>query len=109
MKCHKIDMEKRSTVLMIAIGTTGGRIAEVWKMTAKKLAVGFCLACGAALSVVADEIPFWGDAEPPTNRPCASAHTVALVSGFESRICHEADLALVNFDSRPRGATIVIR
>lgn len=109
MKRHKIDMEKRSTVLMIAIGTMGGRIAEVWKMTAKKLAVGFCLACGAALSVVADEIPFWGDAEPPTNRPCASAHTVALVSGFESRICHEADLALVNFDSRPRGVTIVIR
>lgn len=50
MKRHKIDMEKRSTVLMIAIVTTGGRIAEVWKMTAKKLAVGFCLACGAALS-----------------------------------------------------------
>ena len=62
-----------------------------------------------ALSAGADTIPFWGDANPATNRTSASSHTVALASGFESRLCTEADFSLATFDSRAKGATLIIR
>ena len=62
-----------------------------------------------ALSAGADTIPFWGDANPATNRTSASSQTVALTPGFESRLCAEADFTLATFDSRSKGATFIIR
>ena len=62
-----------------------------------------------ALSAGADTIPFWGDANPATNRTSASSQTVALASGFESQLCAEADFSLATFDSRSKGATFIIR
>lgn len=76
----------------------------------KAFALTLALAASAALPVaLADTIPFWGDANPATNRTSASSQTVTLTSGFESRLCAEADFSLVTFDSRPRGATLIIR
>ena len=63
----------------------------------------------SALSAGADTIPFWGDANPATNRTSVSSQTVALTPGFESRLCTEADFSLATFDSRPKGATLIIR
>ena len=63
----------------------------------------------AALSAGADTLPFWGDANPVTNRTSASSQTVALTPGFESRLCDEADFSLATFDSRSKGATFIIR
>lgn len=67
--------------------------------------------CMLAFVVVAnaDDLPFWGDANPATNRTSASSQTVALTSGFESRLCAEADFTLATFDSRSKGATFIIR
>ena len=63
----------------------------------------------AAFAAGADNLPFWGDAEPATNRTSASSQTVALASEFESRICAGDEVALATFDSRPKGATFIIR
>ena len=60
-------------------------------------------------TVMADTIPFWGDAEPQTNRTCASGQTASLSGGFESRVCSSADFALQDFDSTPRGGILIVR
>ena len=62
-----------------------------------------------ALSAGADTLPFWGDANPATNRTSAASQTVTLTSRFESRLCAEADFTLATFDSRSKGATFIIR
>ena len=81
-------------------------------MEIKKLAPRRLLLFAAALSALsagADTIPFWGDANPATNRTSASSQTVALASGFESRLCTEDDSSLATFDSRPVGVIFMIR
>ena len=55
------------------------------------------------------DLPFWGDAEPATNRTSASCQTAALAAGFESRLCTGDEFALAVFDSRSVGATFIIR
>ena len=71
----------------------------------------FLLVLGQSAAFVAgaDNLPFWGDAEPATNRTSASSQTVALASEFESRICAGDEVALATFDSRPVGAILMIR
>ena len=82
-------------------------------MKKKKMAIVAGLLLSAAgmamLPVRADTIPFWGDDEPATNRTSASSQTLALASEFESRPYTEADFSLATFDSRPKGATLIIR
>ena len=63
----------------------------------------------AMLAAGAENLPFWGDENPSTNRTSASSRTMALASGFESRPCTEADFSLATFDSRAKGATLIIR
>ena len=63
----------------------------------------------AVFAVGAEDLPFWGDADPATNRTSASSQTVALSTRFESRPYTEADFSLATFDSRPKGATLIIR
>ena len=67
------------------------------------------LGLSAAFVTGATDLPFWGDAEPATNRTSASCQTVALSYSFESRICAGDEVALATFDSRPKGATFIIR
>lgn len=83
-----------------------------WCMVLRLWALSFpASTCVLAFATVAnaDELPFWGDANPATNRTSASSQTVVLASGFESRLCTEADFSLATFDSRPKGATFIIR
>lgn len=63
----------------------------------------------AVFAAGAENLPFWGDDDPATNKPSASSQTVALASEFESRPYTEADFSLATFDSRPKGATLIIR
>ena len=63
----------------------------------------------AAFAAGADNLPFWGDAEPATNRTSASSQTAALTAGFESRLCTGGEFSLAVFDSRSVGATFIIR
>ena len=81
------------------------------KKTKIAIAAGLLLSAAgmALLPVRADTIPFWGDADPATNRTSASSQTATLASEFESRLCAEADFSLATFDSRPKGATLIIR
>ena len=67
------------------------------------------VAAAAATTASADTIPFWGDAEPQTNRTCASGQTASLSGGFESRVCSSADFALQDFDSTQRGGILIFR
>ena len=84
-----------------------------YNMKKKKMAIAayplLSAAVMAMLPASADTIPFWGDAEPATNRTSASSQTIALAPEFESRLCTEADSSLATFDSRPKGATLIIR
>ena len=79
----------------------------------KQMIIAVCLqffvVAIAVLTADAETIPFWGDADPATNRTSAASQTVMLASGFESRLCAEADFSLATFDSRPKGATLIIR
>ena len=81
------------------------------KKTKMAIAAGLLLSAAGMvlLPVRADTIPFWGDDVPATNRTSASSQTVALASGFESRLCTEADSSLATFNSRPVGAIFMIR
>ena len=73
------------------------------------LAAFLLVAAAVATTAFADTIPFWGDAEPQTNRTCASGQTASLSYGFESRVCSSADFALQDFDSTPRGVILIVR
>ena len=76
----------------------------------KSFTLTLAIAALAAFPVaLADTIPFWGDANPATNRTSASSQTVTLTSGFESRLCAEAGFSLATFDSRPRGTIFIVR
>lgn len=63
----------------------------------------------AAFVAGAVDLPFWGDAEPATNRTSASSQTAALTAGFESKLCTGGEFSLAVFDSRSVGATFIIR
>lgn len=78
-----------------------------WSRLAAYVVAMFAFALAAYAR--ADTIPFWGDDVPATNRTSASSQTVALASGFESRLCTEADFSLATFNSRPVGAIFMIR
>ena len=79
----------------------------------KQMIIAVCLqffvVAIAVLTADAETIPFWGDANPATNRTSASSQTVALAPGFESRLCAEADSALARFSSMSMGALFMIR
>ena len=81
------------------------------KKTKMAIAAGLLLSAAgmAMLPAGADTIPFWGDADPATNRTSASSQTATLASEFESRLCTEADFSLATFNSRPVGAIFMIR
>ena len=43
----------------------------------------FMLSFAAALAASADDIPFWGDASPATNRVCAAVASNTTASDFD--------------------------
>ena len=70
---------------------------------------GVMLASITAFRAVAEDIPFWGDDVPATNRVCASSLTASIVCGFESRICSTAEFSLEKFSSNRFGTVLTVR
>ena len=73
------------------------------------VAFGAVLTSIAAFRAAADDIPFWGDDVPATNRVCASSLTASIVGGFESRICTSAEFSLQKFSSNRFGTVLTVR
>lgn len=72
-------------------------------------ASGMMLASIAAFRVAAEDIPFWGDGVPATNRVCASSLTASISDCFESRTCSSAEFALQKFSSNRFGTVLTVR
>ena len=56
-----------------------------------------------ALSVLAEDIPFWGDEVPATNRVCAAVASNTTASDFDSRLSAYVEFLLDNFTTTPTG------
>lgn len=71
----------------------------------------FTLAATLALSGLSfgDDIPFWGDAEPATNRTFVAFSSVVLQQKFESRLYVDFGLQLWEFNSTKLGFLLLFK
>ena len=73
------------------------------------LAAFLSVAVAVATSVCADDIPFWGDASPATNRSAAAVASSGTTSDFDSRVSSFAEFFLDDFTSMPVGMVLIVR
>ena len=69
----------------------------------------FLLLSVAALTALADDIPFWGDASPATNRVCAAVASNTTAADFDSRLSAYVEFFLDNFTTMPMGLLLFFR
>ena len=67
------------------------------------------LACCAAVSVCADDIPFWGCDPSATNRTVAAVASSGTTSDFDSRVSSFAEFFLDDFTTEPVGMILIVR
>ena len=68
-----------------------------------------CVVCvvGVALATFADDMPFWGEGSPSTNRNTTVSHTTAVIQNFSSFAFSWHIFNVPKFDSRRNGFVIV--
>ena len=69
----------------------------------------FMLSFAAALAASADDIPFWGDASPATNRVCAAVASNTTASDFDSRLSAYVEFLLDGFTTTPTGFLLFLQ
>ena len=69
----------------------------------------FLLLSVAALTALADDIPFWGDASPATNRVCAAVASNTTAADFDSRLSAYVEFFLDNFTTMPMGLLLLFQ
>ena len=72
-----------------------------------------CLVMAGALLLspllMAEDIPFWGDESPATNRVCAAVASNATAEDFDSRLYAYVEALLNDFSTMPLGMCLLIK
>jgi len=82
----------------------------LWSAFAVRIApVAMAAAMLTAPSLMADDIPFWGDETPATNRVCAAVASNTTAADFDSRLYAYVEFLLNDFSTMPLGMFLLIK
>ena len=89
------------------------RLCSEWRwQVASRLVLFLAVLAAVRLAVpaaLADDIPFWGDETPATNRVCAAVASNTTASDFDSRLAAYVEFLLDNFTTTPTGLLFIFR